>query len=146
MQSASGVPRFYQSSGNPSPTFITSDVIAAVSSLAHIDVKGTKCLMRGEANDDLKARGEKVTTLSITKTQRPGCWLLGKKQTTRLLLRVLTALRKIRFAGLASRNGVDVNRFARICVLSSTPVSLPSTMLWSTGTADRARYSAAALR
>jgi hypothetical protein len=57
--SASGVPRFYQSSGNPSPTFITSDVIAAISSLAHMDVKGTRCLIRGEAMTTLTHQEKK---------------------------------------------------------------------------------------
>ena len=38
------------------------------------------------------------------------------------------------------------HRFARIYVLSSTPVLLPSTTLWSTGMADSSRYSAAPLR
>ena len=87
---------------------------------------------------------KQVTTRIMTKTAPPA-WLLAfwKEIDNKTFGKGFECFAGGATATLASPIGMDASRFAKICVPSSTPALLPSTMLLNIGMADRSRYSGA---
>ena len=63
--------RSSHASGNPLPTFITSDVIAAISNPAHIDVKGARRRYEEKQMTTLIHEEQQATTRTMTRTVPP---------------------------------------------------------------------------